>query len=91
MATIKSFINKNSDNLFVKKISSFDGMTDCVQSVKDDFKKVTKENALGLKGVYIVGSSSDHITNFENDDFIGFEIYNCCGEGIIAIKKLKKN
>ena len=87
MATIKSFINKNSDNLFVKEISSFYGMTDCVESVEDDFSAVTKENALGIKGCYVVGSSRDYIRPFENDQFIGFKISNCCGSGIIATKK----
>jgi len=35
--TLKSFIKKNSDNLFVKVESSFDGMTDCVQRVDGEF------------------------------------------------------
>ena len=87
MATVKSFINKNSNDLFVKVKSSFDGMTDCVQDIKDDFKKTSKEDTLGHNGVYIVGSSRDYITCFENENYKGFEIYNSCGCGIIAIKK----
>jgi len=30
-ATLKSFIKKNKCQLYVKVVSSFDGMTDCVQ------------------------------------------------------------
>ena len=87
MSTVKSFVRKNSDNLFVKIDSRFDGMTDCVESVKDTFRKVSSEKALGIEGVYTVGSSRDYITKFENDNYIGFEIYNSCGCGVIATLK----
>lgn len=88
LATVKSFIRKNSDKLFAKTCSKFDGMTDCVQQVEGDtFTPISAEKALGIKGVYIVGNSRDHFSAFENDSFIGFEIYNCCGRGILAISK----
>ena len=88
LATVKSFIRKNSDRLFAKTCSRFDGMTDCVQRVEGDiFTPISAENALGIRGVYIVGNSRDHFSSFENESFIGFEIYNCCGSGILAISK----
>lgn len=87
MSTLKSFIRKNTDKLVVKIDSSFDGMTDCVQSVKDSWRKVTSENAIGQKGVYCVGSSRDYIQPFETSTHIGFKVSNCCGCGFLAIEK----
>ena len=39
-ATLKAFIKRNADNIYTKCCSDFNGMTDCVESVKDNFKKV---------------------------------------------------
>lgn len=94
-ATIKSFINREmkNGNLFINKLSSFDGMVDCVMPVKSDFRKVEPctrhENAnkytLGVKGAWFVGSSRDHFTVYADDNFIGYEVYNCCGSFILAM------
>lgn len=89
LATIKAFVRKNADNLFVKVNSSFDGMTDCVQKVEDNFREVSEENALGQQGVWCVGGSRDYFTPFENDTYVGFKVSNCCGSGIITTKKTK--
>ena len=87
LATLKSFIRKNANALYIKSKSRFDGMTDCVQEVQDQFTSILAENAIGLKGAYLVGGSRNHFWNFENDNFVGIEISNCCGRSIIAIKK----
>ena len=89
MATVKAFVRKNSDNLYAKVTSSFSGMTDCVEDVEDEFTKVSSEDALGIKGVYTVGSSRDHIKPFEDDKHIGFRISNCCGCGYLVTPKSK--
>ena len=60
MATVKSFV-KNADKLYVENLSSFDGMVDCVMPCQNStMKEVSKENALGHNGAYIVGSSRDY-------------------------------
>lgn len=43
----------------VNKVSSFDGMTDCVQNINSGFKKVEVEmkNKFGAKGVIITGKN----------------------------------
>lgn len=87
LATLKSFIRKNADSLFCKTRSRFDGMTDSIEQVEDFFAEVSAEKAIGLQGVYIVGSSRDRFRHFENESFIGIEVSNCCGRGILAIKK----
>lgn len=91
-ATFKSFIKKASDNLLLKKLSEFDGMEDGVRPVKDEFCKAVKtedniKNTLGYIGIWLVGSSRDYFSHFENDNYVGIKYYNCCGSGIIAIKK----
>lgn len=86
MATVKAFIRKNYDNLYVKISSSFDGTTDCVERVEDTYRKVTADNALGHGGVWTVGSSRDYIREFSNNTYKGFEISNCCGSGVLVTK-----
>lgn len=96
-ATIKSFIAKQvkEDNLYINNLSSFDGMVDCVMPTKSDFRKAAAttrhENSLqynlGIEGIWLVGSSRDSFTAYQDDNFEGFEVYNCCGSFIIAAKK----
>lgn len=87
MATVKAFIRKNADNLYVKVNSSFDGMTDCVQHVKDNYRKISANDAIGINGVWVVGESRDRINIYSDNEYTGYEIYNCCGSGIIVTKK----
>ena len=90
--SLKSFI-KNNDNLFVKVKSDFDGMTDCVQ-YKDNAQfspaiatDSNLEHTLGITGLYLVGQSRDYITEYEDENYKGLEIYNCCVSKVIAVKK----
>ena len=87
MATVKAFVRKNSDKLFVKVESSFDGMVDGVMPTKDNFRQVKQEDAFGSKGVWVVGSSNDYITAYEDNKYIGFKIGNCCGSGLLVTLK----
>jgi len=93
LATLKGFAKRNSENLFVKNISSFDGMTDCVESCNDNSWKETsiidKTNyyKTGINGVYTVGSSRDYFTLHEDSIYVGIEVYNSCGNAILAVKK----
>ena len=93
-ATFKSFI-KNNTNLFLNNKSSFDGMVDGVMPSREGFKPAVQttrhENShkynLGIEGVWLVGSSRDWFTHYEDDQFIGIEVTNCCGDFILATKK----
>ena len=87
LATLKSFVRKNADALFCQTRSRFDGMTDCIQEVKDCFTSIASENAIGHKGVYLVGGSRNRFWHFENESFVGIEVSNCCGRGILAVRK----
>ena len=91
-ATVKSFINKNIDNLYFKSESSFDPMIDCVSHTDGAMSKAVQtsnnlENTLGISGAWFVGSSRNSFSAFENEQYVGIYVYNCCGSFILAIKK----
>ncbi len=95
LATLKSFVRKNEGQLFINVRSKFDGMTDGVESrdggfgeaKADDWSKNHVEHTLGYLGVWLVGSSRDSISAYEDDQFTGFHVYNCCGDFNIVIRK----
>jgi hypothetical protein len=83
LATLKSFVKK-APKLFVEQKSSFDGMTDGIEYFKNStLVEISKENAIGINGVYTVGGSRDYFKFHENEKFFGIEVYNCCGCGIL--------
>ncbi len=95
-ATFKSFINKHRGNLFIDEHTRFDGMVDCVTPVKNGFRKATVsepgkcylyENDLGIKGIWLVGSSRDYFTYYEDEIFTGIHCSNCCGSFTVTIIK----
>jgi hypothetical protein len=94
LSTVKSFIRKNSENLFINVNASFDGMQDCVTSVnggftiaKADDREWNKRNTLGVSGAWFVGSSRDYFSAYETESMTGIEVWNCCGKFILAINK----
>lgn len=94
LASLKSFAKRNSDKIYSKCKSSFDGMTDCVQDVDSGWVKSyisdPKEKSYyktGINGIYTVGGSRDYFRIYEDSVFFGIEVYNCCGTTILAIKK----
>jgi hypothetical protein len=94
LATFKSFVRKNAASLFVNQKSSFDGMTDCIESrhggfnpAQQDDDQFSHKNTLGLRGLWLVGHSRDYFNPYEDERFIGIEVYNSCGKSIVAIAK----
>jgi hypothetical protein len=91
--TIKKFIKDNFDKLYIKQLSIFDGMVDCVMPKKDaSFKKVfpdekNMEDTLGVSGAWFVGESRDDFTLYSDDFMEGYKISNCCGSFVLAIPK----
>jgi hypothetical protein len=96
MTTIKSFIKKNPD-LYIQNLSRFDGMVDCVMpSAEQSFKPVIRiplredtynDNHKGIKQAWFTLGGDDRFYPFEDDTFKGYEVVNCCGRFILAIKK----
>jgi hypothetical protein len=91
-ATIKSFMARElkNGNLWVKVQSTFDGMVDCVMPThQTEFHPaqpsiLSPAHTLGVKGIWLVGESRYYFTAYEDDDFIGYEVSNCCGSFIIV-------
>ncbi len=95
IATIKSFIKKNRQNLLISVRSSFDGMCDGVRDCEDQgFSPALEgghaDNSFGIQGAWFVGSSRDYITPFNKNEngevFEGYEIYNCCSHFLLGVK-----
>jgi hypothetical protein len=93
MASVKSFVKKNFNGLYIKLDGSFDGMIDGIdwkkdsQFVKADLDTQHYEHTLGIKGAWFVGRSNDFFTKIENESFEGIKVSNSCGYFTIAIKK----
>lgn len=103
LATIKSFIKKNREKLFLQIISSFDGNVDgqvhpknpaftkaeydATESKNPEYHDRTQR----IKGAWFVGESRDYFQAFENDQFTGYRISNNCGAFILAIKKVRED
>ena len=91
-STFKSFINKNREKLLVAKLSSFDGMIDCVtETGSKEFCQAKSAGSeaytLGVAGVWLVSGSRNWFSRYETETHVGFEWSNCCGSGIVAIAK----
>jgi len=93
LATLKSFAKRNENNLYVMEKSRFSGMSDMVEQtenpefIKTEITDNTRYYATGIQGVYTVGSSRDYFNYFENKNYIGIKVYNCCGSCVLAAKK----
>lgn len=91
-ATLKSFVRKNAGKMFIKVKSRFDGMQDGVRDTEDQgFSKCMPaegchEHNLGIQGAWLVLSSNDWYTAYNDGKFTGIEVYNCCGNFTIAVK-----
>jgi len=94
-ATFKSFLRRNEGKLYFKPLSSFDGMVDCVMPssnaswrplARSDRFGPMDDNTLGYAGVWLVGGSRDRFNAHKDDLFEGIEVYNCCGNFIVATR-----
>jgi len=99
LSTVKSFIKKNRENLYINVKSSFDGMTDGVEQLRNGFVKAQADKTIskssdyydrtqGIKGAWFVGSSRDYFTSYNENYLTGIEVSNCCGTFILAIKNV---
>lgn len=91
-STLKSFIKKNFDNMYIRLDSSFSGMTDGIEYYNEGFEKAEKtersiDHTFGLNKAWFVGQSRDYFTKFENEKFVGYEVSNSCGSFVLAISK----
>ncbi|KKN31708.1 hypothetical protein LCGC14_0821310 [marine sediment metagenome] len=86
LATIKSFIRNNQAVLHIKSVTDHNNMVDA----RDPFRPATPtstslRNTLGIAGAWFVKGSRDYFEPYQDDDFQGFMVFNCCGSFILAI------
>lgn len=81
-ASLKSFIKKNINSLYIKEKSSFNGMSDCVEEKEDFFTKVDSSKidfntkySFWISWLWLTWSR-DFFTIMEDWTI---EICNCCG------------
>lgn len=94
-ATFKGFIRKNQDRLYLNEKWNFDGMVDGCVECHRGFRQAqgeptswnSAENTLGIEGLWLVGGGGDSFAAYDDGVFAGIEYYNCCGAGILAVKK----
>ena len=79
--TLKSFVTKNINNLYIHKVTSFDGTIDGIN--KDGrFEKINPKNLDFSKthswgiGLFLSNTTPNFIEKINN----GFEVSNCCGK-----------
>jgi hypothetical protein len=96
LATLKSFIKRNENEILIKVNSTFDGMTDCVMGVNDNYTKLVKseqnheftlKRTLGYDKVWLVGQSNDYFRLIDDANHIGINVFNCVGSFDVVIKK----
>jgi len=93
LAQFKAFLRRNRGKLWIRPRSSFDGMTDGCEPTGKGFSPIEyidrfTEHQLGIEGLWLVGSKGgNRFQAFEDDRFVGFTWYNCCGWGEVAIQK----
>lgn len=91
-ATVKKFIRVNRSNLEINVETAFDGMVDGCEDVDGGFEPIketerSQEHTMGIAGAWFVGSGRDYFTAWESETHEGIEVYNCCGNFILAVKK----
>jgi len=91
LATIKSFIRKNREKLWISNRSDFDGMVDCVMECSGEWRQARQterhvSNTLGVGGAWFVLRSNDWFSAYTADGFTGFGVSNSCGDFVLAIK-----
>lgn len=95
LATFKSFVKKNRQDLFILNKSDFDGMQDCVTSCNSTPRKAEERpatgyelpNTLGIKGIWLVLDSRDWFKDYEDAMFKGIAVSNCCGSFVVCVIK----
>jgi len=93
LATIKSFVKKNRTNLLISCKSHFDGMCDGVRPCEDKSfspimtPDINHENTMNIQGAWFVFGGRDYFTEYQKDGLRGYEVYNCCGSFILAVKE----
>lgn len=93
-ATFKKFIRDNKGRMLIRVESDFNGMSDCVEydadalfSEAEHLPAGSQANMMGIRGVWLVGSSRDCFYAYEDDSRAGIRVSNACGTFVLAAPK----
>jgi len=91
-ATLKAFVRKHRNELYVKVTSSFNPQTDGAEFHRNaGFQPAESAghecHTLGVSGIWLVGGSRNSFIPYDADGFTGIRCYNSCQTFIVAIKK----
>ena len=92
LTTIKSFIKNNKGKIFISTRNRFSGMTDGIEPCNDKGFYLADQtdpkcHTMGIKNAYFVFDSRDYFSIYKDDQFNGYEVSNCIGNFILAIKR----
>jgi hypothetical protein len=90
LATVKKFVRENKGELFINVKSAFSGMTDGCEYRNNGFElaKPTTDHidhTLGISGAWLVGSSRNYFTPYNDGELTGITVSNSCGHFVLAI------
>lgn len=89
IATIKSFIRKAGDGLYIRDRGNGQYRPgENGQFIRAEVDTEHTRNSLGVRFAWFVGHSRDYFSAYDDGVFAGFEITNCCGHFILAVKKV---
>lgn len=86
-ATFKKFIRDNKGRMLIRVESDFNGMSDCVEYEAEHLPAGSQANMMGIRGVWLVGSSRDCFYAYEDDSRAGIRVSNACGTFVLAAPK----
>lgn len=80
-ATFKSFVRKNEGKLYMDTRSEFSGMIDGLEYKHEGFKKID------MFDDDLICGSRNYFTEYEDNNYKGIRVSNCCGSYIVCVKK----
>ena len=88
--TVRSFVKRNEGKVFFKKTAEFDGMTDCIEQIADNWHEAEYcldiRRGIGVRNAYIIDGRTYYYA-YEDSEFVGYRYSNCVERGIIAVKR----
>jgi hypothetical protein len=90
--TLKTFIKNNTDKLYIRVSSRYDGMLEGMVSGEAEFSQVAPftyqaDNSRSYGVPHILMFKSDFVRIYSDVTFKGFEVSTTCGTFVLAVKK----
>jgi len=90
LATVRKFVNENIKNgtpVYATRLSVFDGMIDMVDKIENPVEYRIDSFEDAEKTIYFTSTAKNYFSSIEDNETVGFTVWNCCGDGVIYVKK----